>query len=144
MANFDDIKKTVSEKAGVFAEKTGEFAKNAAEKAKVLAKIGKLNAEILAEKDSIRKSNIELGKIYYEYFKADPHEPMKSACAKIDASNAKIAAKKAEIEDLKRVNPEVVYEADYTDCAESENEEKEAEADCGCECGKSDDENGAE
>ncbi len=101
MANFDEIKKNAAEKAGFFAGKAAELARAAADKTKVMARIGKLNAEILAEKDAIRKSSLELGKIYYEYFKVDPHEPMKEACARIDAAHAAIAAKRAEIEELK-------------------------------------------
>ncbi len=110
MANFDEIKKVAAEKAEVFAEKAAELARAAAEKTKVMARIGRLNTEILAEKDAIRKATLELGKIYYEYFKVDPHDPMKEACARIDAAYAAIAAKKAEIEELKTDAPDVEVE----------------------------------
>ena len=110
MANFDEIKKVAAEKAEVFAEKAAELARAAAEKTKVMARIGRLNTEILAEKDAIRKATLELGKIYYEYFKVDPHDPMKDACARIDAAYAAIAAKKAEIEELKTDAPDVEVE----------------------------------
>lgn len=105
MARFDEFKKSVGEAAEMLAEKAAGIAKVAAEKTKELAKIGKLNAEILAQKDDIRKAYQEIGKLYYEYFQVDPHEPMKAACEKIDAAMAIIADKQAEIEVLKAENP---------------------------------------
>ena len=126
MANFDEIKRTAAEKAGTLAGKAAELAGAAAEKTKLMAKVGKLNAEILAEKQAIRKASLELGKIYYEYFKVDPHEPMKEACAKIDAAYAAIAAKRSEIEELKTQTPDVEVEV------ETEPVEEAAEEVCEC------------
>ena len=97
-----------------------EFKKKAAER------IGVLNADILAEKDNIRKASLEIGKLYYEYFKADPHEPMKELCEKIAAANAAIEAKKAEIERLKADDPEAAAEAETV---EAETEEAPEEDD---------------
>lgn len=140
MANFDEIKKVAAEKAEVIAEKAAELARAAAEKTKVMARIGRLNTEILAEKDAIRKATLELGKIYYEYFKVDPHDPMKDACARIDAAYAAIAAKKAEIEELKTAQPDV--EVEFTEepveepaeepCCGEKADEAEAEEPCCC------------
>ena len=137
MANFNAFKKSLGEAAEIFAEKAAGFAKvaaektkDAAEKAKELAKIGKLNAEILAQKDDIRKAYQEIGKIYYEYFQVDPHEPMKDACARIDAAMAIIADKQAEIEVLKAENPDEdfsEYEIVEDDDIEVEVYEVEAE-----------------
>jgi hypothetical protein len=137
MANFDEFKKNAAKKAGIFAGRAAKLARAAAEKTKVTAKIGKLNAEILAEKDAIRKASQELGKIYYEYFKVDPHEPMKEACARIDAAYAAIAAKRAEIEELKAEAPgldiEIEIERDTEEpCSCGETAEKAAEAVCDC------------
>ena len=148
MAKFDVFKKSFSEAAEILAEKAAGFAKvaaektkDAAEKAKELAKIGKLNAEILAQKDDIRKAYQEIGKIYYEYFQVDPHEPMKAACARIDEAMAIIADKQAEIEVIKAANPdedfseyEVVdddIEVEVYEIAEAADEE--APCSCGCE-----------
>ncbi len=112
MANFDKILKSVTEVAGVVAEKAAGLAIDAAEKAKELAGIGKLKAEILAQKNTINKAYAEIGKIYYDYFKVDPHEPMKASCAKIDAAIAVIAAKKAEIEAIKAQDPTVAADVE--------------------------------
>lgn len=140
MAKFDEIKKSVGEAAEMLAEKAAGLAKvaaektkDAAEKAKELAKIGKLNAEILAQKDDIRKAYQEIGKLYYEYFQVDPHEPMKAACEKIDTAMAIIADKQAEIEVLKAENPdedfddyEIVEDDDYCEAVESGEEDDES------------------
>ncbi len=148
MAKFDSFKKSFSEAAEMLAGKAAGFAKvaaektkDAAEKAKELAKIGKLNAEILAQKDDIRKAYQEIGKIYYEYFQVDPHEPMKDACARIDAAMAIIADKQAEIEVLKAANPDEdfseyeVVDDDEIEVEVYEIEEPAAdETECCCGC----------
>ena len=126
MANFEEIRQKAAKKAGFFAGRAAKFGRAAAEKTKLTARVGKLNAEILAEKETIRKASQELGKIYYEYFKVDPHEPMKEACAKIDAAYAAIAAKRSEIEELKTQTPDVEVEV------ETEPVEEAAEEVCEC------------
>ncbi len=127
MASFEEFRKKAAEKAELIAGKASVFAKSAAEKTKTVARIGVLNADILAEKDNIRKASLEIGKLYYEYFKADPHAPMKELCDKIAASYAAIDAKKAEIERLKADDPEAAAEAEVveTEAAETENSPEE-------------------
>jgi ribosomal protein L10 len=127
MASFKALRTTAAEKPQLMARIASVFAKSAAEKTKTVARIGVLNADILAEKDNIRKASLEIGKLYYEYFKADPHAPMKELCDKIAASYAAIDAKKAEIERLKADDPEAAAEAEVveTEAAETENSPEE-------------------
>lgn len=128
MSKFDEFKENFGENVEFLAGRAVGLAKVAAEKTKVMAKIGKLNAEILGQKDNIRKAYQEIGKIYYDYFQLDPHEPMKETCAKIDAAMAVIADRQAEIEVLKSENPSQEYaeytSAEYTAASEKTEEEK--------------------
>ncbi len=125
MASFEEFRKKAAEKAELFAGKASVFAKNAAEKTKTVARIGVLNADILAEKDNIRKASLEIGKLYYEYFKADPHAPMKELCDKISAAYAAIDAKKAEIERLKADDPEAAAEAETVEAEAADEASKD-------------------
>jgi hypothetical protein len=77
MANFEEFKQQTAETAEMIAGKSIQFAKMAAEKTKQIAKIAKLKAEIIAEKDSRRKSLLKLGKLYYENYGDDPQEPLR-------------------------------------------------------------------
>lgn len=103
MASFDfnELKEKVGEFATTAAEKAKDIASATAEQTKRLARIAKLNIEISAEKDSIKKSYIELGKLYYETHKDAPEGFFTQLCEEVSAAHAAIAEKQAELDELK-------------------------------------------
>ncbi len=68
------LRKKAAASSELIAEKSIELAKATAEGAKNLSTIAKLNAEIMAEKENIRKAQMQIGKRYYELFKDNPAE----------------------------------------------------------------------
>jgi len=103
MANFDEIKQKTGETAEHIAAKSIELAKTAAEKTKLVARISKLKTDVISERDALRRSYLELGKLYYEKFKDDPDEAVADNCRKIASSLAVIAQCKDEIGQCKAV-----------------------------------------
>ena len=101
-ANFDGFKQKTGEAAEFVAAKSVQFAKFAAGKTKILAKSAKLNTEIMSEKDAVRRAQMELGKLYYETFKDEPHEPLAETCRRITNSLELIHAKREQLEALKK------------------------------------------
>jgi len=101
MANFDDFKQKTTEAAEYIAARSINLAKAAAEKTKLIAKISRIKAEIITEKDSVRRAYLELGKLYYMNFRDDAAPTLAAACDKISASLAEIMIKKAQIEECK-------------------------------------------
>lgn len=136
--DFSELKEKVGEFATTAAEKAKELASTTAEQTKRLARIAKLNIEISTEKDNIKKSYIELGKLYYETHKDAPEGFFTQLCEEVTAAHAVIAEKEAELETLKAS----VSEADEPICDpdfETVVSETEAEASgeqpaCECEC----------
>ena len=112
--------------AGKAAGATRDFAEKAADKAKAGARIAKLNVEISAEKDNMKKTFIEIGKLYYETYKDAPEGFFIQLCEEIALAEQNIAEKQAEIEDLKT--------ADEDDSIEVEFEELMADEECCCGC----------
>lgn len=92
-------------KAGAFgkaaAGKARTFAVFAAKKTKHVSRIAKLNVDIAAERDSIKRAYHEIGKLYYETHKEDPEGFFVRLCQDIDHSMASIAEMEAEIIRLK-------------------------------------------
>ena len=121
MANYDEIKKKAKEALETIADVSVEAYKIAEEKAKVLARRAKLNAEITHEKSVIRRLKLDIGGLYYDLHKDDPEDALKQSCESITASLDSIAAKRAELEDLKRGS-----QGD-SDVEDAETEEAEAE-----------------
>jgi len=72
MADFNDLKGAFLNTLGTVAGKTRDFAEKATDKAKDVARIAKLNMELSAEKDTIQKAYLEIGKLYYETRKNSP------------------------------------------------------------------------
>lgn len=101
MAKFNDIKGAVIDTIGQVAEKTRDFAGTVADKAKDVSRIAKLNLEIGSEKETIKKAYTEIGKIYYEAHKDDPDGFFVQLCEEITVSFGNIAAKEAEISEIK-------------------------------------------
>ena len=101
MANFDEIRQRTGETAEHIAAKSIELAKTAAEKTKLVARISKLNADVISEKDALRRAYSDLGKLYYKTFKDAPDETMADECRRIASSLAVIAQCRDEIEQCK-------------------------------------------
>ena len=102
MVSFESFKEKALATAGKVAEKSVSFAKSAGEKAKVLGKITKLKTEIAMEKDAVRKTFVEIGKMYYEKHKDNPDPDMAQAVEEITLSLQEVEEKKAEVEALKK------------------------------------------
>ena len=83
------------------ADSAKELAGKAADKAKSAARIAKLSMEINAEKDTIKKAYLEIGKLYYEMNRDNPDGFFAQLCDEVTVANAEIAAKEAEIAELK-------------------------------------------
>ena len=101
MANFDEFKQKTGETAEHIAAKSIELAKTAAEKTKLVARISKLNADVISEKDALRRAYLDLGKLYYEKFGSDPDASVADDCRKIASSLAVIAQCREEIDQCK-------------------------------------------
>jgi hypothetical protein len=102
MANYDEFKKKAKDALETIADVSVEAYKLAEEKAKVFAKKAKLNAEITREKAIIRRLKLDIGGMYYDLHKDDAEEALKPSCEAITTSLNSIAAKRCELEDLKR------------------------------------------
>jgi len=102
MANYDEFKKKAKDALETIADVSVEAYKLAEEKAKVFARRAKLSAEITREKSVIRRLKFDIGGAYYDLHKDDAEEALKQSCEGITASLDSIAAKRAELEDLKR------------------------------------------
>ena len=101
MANFDEIKQKTEETAEHIAAKSIELARSAAEKTKLVARISKLNADVISEKDALRRAYLDLGKLYYEKFKDEPDDVLADNCRRIASSLAVISQCRDEIDQCK-------------------------------------------
>jgi len=101
MANIEDLKKTAKDALDSFANASVDAYKVAEEKARVLAKKTKLRAGIVNEKATIRRLSVELGTTYYKKYKDDEGAEFSQLCEEISCAHERIAAKEAEIADLK-------------------------------------------
>lgn len=127
MANYDEIKKKAKEALETIADVSVEAYKVAEDKAKELAKRAKLNAEITHEKAVIKRLKLDIGGLYYDLHKDDPEEALKEGCEGITASLDNIAAKRVELEDLKRSGQSENEAEDSEPVAENEEEAPEQE-----------------
>ena len=101
MANIDELKVKVQEKAEIAAARSVIFAEAAGKKAKNMAQIAKLKSEILTAKEQRRKAEIALGRKYFELFGEEPAEELGELCAVIRDAGDAVDAKKALIDELK-------------------------------------------
>ena len=140
MADVNEIKEKVMNTLEMVADSAKELAGKAADKAKSAARIAKLSMEINAEKDTIKKAYLEIGKLYYEMNRDNPDGFFAQLCDEVTVANAEIAAKEAEIAELKEnglggaqedVEVEITEEDGEACCCEAE-EEKPAEEGCCC------------
>ena len=129
MANFDEIKQKTGETAEHIAAKSIELAKTAAEKTKLVARISKLNADVISERDTLRRAYLDLGKLYYEKFKDDPDEAVADKCRVVASSLAVIAQCKDEIEQCKAALKGDKDKADDEEVPSGSPSDADAEAD---------------
>ena len=101
MADINELKGAFLNTLGTVAGKTRGFAEKAADKAKDVARIAKLNMELSAEKDTIEKAYLEIGKLYYETRKNSPDGFFVQLCDEITLANENITKILAELDDLK-------------------------------------------
>ena len=90
MALFDDLK-----------VKAVELTQVGMAKSKQLAEIARLSLASTGEEDNIRKSYIEIGKLYYAERGMAPEAAYTSLCEKITAAKINIEENKARIAQLK-------------------------------------------
>lgn len=134
--DFNDLKEKVGEFASTAAEKAKVIASATADQTKRLARITKLNIEISSEKENIKKSYIELGKLYYETHKDAPEGFFQQLCEEVTAAHAVIAEKEAEIETLKATVSEFdepICDPDFETVVSETEAAPEAACDCECE-----------
>ena len=122
-----DFAETAADKTKGFAEnaaeKTKGFAEVAAEKAKAGARIAKLNMEISTEKDNMKKTYLEIGKLYYDTHKENPEGFFIQLCEEIALAEKNIADKQDEIASLKTKEEDDSIEVEIEEIAEEETEE---------------------
>ena len=113
MPNF---RKTAGNIASFAAGKAKTIAVFAARKTKNVSRIAKLNVEIASERDGIKRTYNEIGKLYYETHREAPEAFFVQLCQEIDLSMEHIAAMETEIIRLKAEDsshgeePDVVVE----------------------------------
>ena len=153
MIDFEDIKQKAVDVITVLSDKAGEVYTKAEGKTKELAKTTQLSAEVVREKNNIKKLTAELGSLYYQLYKDNPTEEAAQLCAEITAANANIEALQKQIDEIKAagkcddVEVEIVTEDDACCCGEEgeescccDEEKAEESCDCGCQEEKKDEE----
>ena len=102
---INEIKDKVIASVGTAVDAGKDIAGKAADMAKAGARIAKLNMEISAEKENLRKTYIEIGKLYYDTHKDDPEGFFIQLCDEVALSEKNIADKQAEIDEHKAGEP---------------------------------------
>ncbi len=97
MSGFNDFMDRAGALAFKAAEKAKDLASVAAAKTKQVSRVAKLNMDISAQKDAIKKAYGELGQQYYQIHKDDPEAALAEVCRQIDEANAAIASLEEEI-----------------------------------------------
>ena len=101
MFDFGNFKSKMKDSLSKAADVTKDLAEKTADKAKDASRIAKLTLEINSEKDVIKKAYAEIGKLYYETHKDDPEGFFIQLCDEVTLAQENIAAKEAEIAELK-------------------------------------------
>ena len=117
--------------AGRAADATKGIAGVAAEKAKAGGRIAKLTMELAKEKEEMKKTYLEIGKLYYDTHKDAPEGFFSQLCEEIALAEKSVAAKQAELDELKAsfTTPETPdVEVEFEEIVGS----AEAEAECCC------------
>ncbi|MCL2201917.1 MAG: hypothetical protein FWB75_08120 [Oscillospiraceae bacterium] len=105
MSNYDDLKAKAKSAFATLADVSIEAKNRAKDKSRILAKKAKLNAGIANERATIRRLNVEIGAKYYNLHKDNPDEALRTQCEEITEAYERIAAKQAELEELKTPCP---------------------------------------
>ena len=113
MSGFNDFLSKAGAAASKAAEKARDLAVATAAKTKQLSRIAKLNMDISAQKDNMKKAYAELGRLYYEAHRDAPDEACAPLCAQIDVARAAIEALEEEIASLKAAENEEAVDADF-------------------------------
>lgn len=151
MGLFDTILAALSQAAdatrdaaGKAADATRGIAGAAADKAKAGGRIAKLTMDVAREREEMKKTYLEIGKLYYDTHKDAPEGFFSQLCEEIALAEKSIAAKEAELTELKAgftgaAAPDVEVEfEEIVDAAEAEAEgccraaEEKAEEACCC------------
>lgn len=101
LSAFGQASDATKDFAGKAADATKDFAGKAADKAKAGGRIAKLNIEVAQEKESMKKTFVEIGKLYYDTHKDDPDGFFIQLCEEVAMAEKAIAEKEAEIAELK-------------------------------------------
>jgi len=125
MANFDEIVQKTAETAEAIAGKSSVVIEKATDAARSVMRAGKLNMDIAAEKDRIRRNYSLLGKLYYEAHKDDPEAAFEQVVSDIALSEEKIAAMREELgyDDEADIEVEIIEEEPEAEAAPEEPEE---------------------
>lgn len=130
MADINEIKQKMLAKLGKAADSAKDLADKAADKAKVGARIAKLTMEIAAENDGLKKTYIEIGKLYYDTHKEEPEGFFIQLCEEVALAQKNIADKEAEIESLKSKSDDCVdIEVEFEEIVAEEEAAAEASED---------------
>jgi len=129
MAGYDDFKKKAKDALDSITDASVDAYKVAEEKTRTLAKKTKLRAGIVNDKATIRRLSVELGTRYHKKYKDDENSEFKQICDEISCAHDRIAAKEAEIAELK-ANACAKPECTETSVSESECCTQEAEQEC--------------
>ena len=86
-----------------FSKKVGSFAQTTVQKSKELAEITKINFQISGEEDKIKKTYIEIGKIYFEENAASATGRTAELCNQINASMDVIKDLREKINEAKNI-----------------------------------------
>ncbi len=132
LAKIGQTAEAAKDIAGKAADSTRDFAGKAAEKAKAGSRIAKLNIEIAGEKENMKKTYIEIGKLYYDTHKDDPEGFFIQLCEEIALAEKNIADKEAEIAELKAKDADDSIEVEFEEIVAED--EAAAECCCGCDC----------
>lgn len=114
--DFENLKQKLTDAANTVADKTSAFAKTVAEKSSTVAKDvagkasgaakkAKLNAEIAAEREGMKKKYQELGKLYFEKYSSNPDPDFSEPMTAIQEALERVADKQTQIDALE-VQPE--------------------------------------
>ena len=103
---INEIKDKVISSVGTAVDTGKDLAGKAVDMAKAGMRIAKLNMEISTEKENLRKTYIEIGKLYYDTHKDDPEGFFIQLCDEVALSEKNIADKQVEIDELKASNPD--------------------------------------
>ena len=110
MSGINEFMDKASVLAAKAAGKAKDLASVAAAKTKQVSRVAKLNMDISAQRETIRKAYAELGRLYYEAHGGDPEEALTQVCQEITLAKGTIASIEEEIARIKEDMPE---EADF-------------------------------